>query len=176
IPTHQAIMDIVGLPGLEIAVSNTEVLLVYDRNLNELWRAGIGDYTGASGPVGFDFEADGKTNVTYSDETRVWVYNATGVKIYDAERGSVTMTETVAIADIDNDGHANVLVGSNEPQFGISYGLDALTNTGVSWAHARGMWNQHAYVEDLVGELGALLPPSSQGALQGFRTASAACE
>ncbi len=176
IPTNPAIMEVNGQPGLEIAVANTEVLIVYDASLNELWRAPIGDFTGASGPIGFDFESDGKVNVTYSDESNVWVYDALGDDIYDAARRSVTMMETITVADIDNDGHANVLAGSNEPQLGTADGLDALSNSGVSWTHARGLWNQHAYVEALVGELGTLMPPSSIGALPGFRIASAACE
>lgn len=176
IPTNPAIMDVDGQPGLEIVVSNEGVILVYDRNLNELWRAPISDFTGASGPIGFDFEADGRVNPTYSDEQSVWVFGPTGSPIYNASRTSVTMMETIAVADIDNDGHANIVAGSNEPQFGTSNGLDALTNAGTSWAHARGIWNQHAYVEALVGELGTLMPPSSVGALPGFRMATAACQ
>jgi hypothetical protein len=174
IPTNVAIMDIDDDGFLEIAVSAQEVLIVYDRNLNEVWRSQIWDGTGASGPAGFDFEADGDINVVYSDESSVYAYTPTGGTIYDAERGSVTLMETVSIADIDNDGHANIAVGSNEPQFGISKGLDMLTNTGTSWAQARGIWNQHGFMERYIGELGTLIyDPGAP--LDGYRTTTAAC-
>ena len=43
--------------------------------------------------------------------------------------------------------------------------------------HARGIWNQHPYIEGLVGELGTLLfHPGSMPALSGFRTATAVCQ
>jgi len=174
IPTNVAIMDINDDGFLEIVVTAQEVLIVYDRNLNEVWRSQIWDGTGASGPVGFDFEADGDINVVYSDEGNVYAYNPSGGTIYDADRGSVTMMETVSIADIDNDGHANIAVGSNEPQFGISKGLDMLTNTGTSWAQARGIWNQHGFMERYIGELGTLIyDPGAP--LDGYRTTTAAC-
>jgi hypothetical protein len=177
IPTNPALVDVDGDGDLEIINTSQDVLVVYDENLNEIWRAAISDQTGAAGPIGFDFEADGLINVVYSDEGNTWVYDEAGAAIYDASRGSVTMMETAAIADINVDGHANMVVGSNEPQFGLSDGIDMLSNAGTSWAHARSIWNQHAYIEPLVGELGTpLYYPDGMAALTGFRTASAACE
>ena len=84
--------------------------------------------------------------------------------------------ETVAIADINLDGHANIVVGSNEPQFGLADGLDMLTNAGTSWAHARSIWNQHAYMEPMIGELGTLVYDPTSTGLPGFRVQSAACQ
>ena len=175
IPTQVALADINGDGSLEIGVARQEVLLIYDRNLSELWRTEIWDGTGASGPLAFDFDGDGSKNVVYSDEGAVWVYDTQGAVIYEAERGSVTMMETPAVADINNDGHANIVVGSNEPNFGLADGLDALTNTGTSWVHARAMWNQHGYMEDLIGELGAPIYEPTPTVEDGFRTATAQC-
>jgi hypothetical protein len=175
IPTNPAIIDVDGDGDLEIAVSAQGVILVYDNNLNEQWRAQVWDGTGASGPIGFDFEADGATNVVYSDEGNVWVYDTNGSTIYDADRQSVTMMETASIGDATLDGHANIAVGSNEPLLGTSDGLDLLTNSGVSWAHARPMWNQHAYMESLIGEMGTLIFDPNAPGLPGFRTATPKC-
>jgi hypothetical protein len=176
IPTNTAIMDVDGDGDLEIAVSAQGALLVYRADLSELYRAQIWDGTGASGPAGFDFEADGTQNVVYSDEGNVWSWTSTGSTIYDAERQSVTMMEYATIADIDNDGHANILAGSNEPQFDLADGLDAFENTGTKWANARAMWNQHAYAEELISELGTpTWVDSGPATLHGFRTTSARC-
>ncbi|MCP4502711.1 MAG: hypothetical protein GY822_22425 [Deltaproteobacteria bacterium] len=139
IPTHPAIFNVDDDHELEIVLSNNYVILVYDRNLNEEWRAEINDATGASGPAGFDFDVDDSVNVVYTDEGKAWVFDDVGTPIYDAARGSVTLAETAAIADVNNDGHANLVVGSNEPEFGLSDGFEMLSNTGTSWPHARGI-------------------------------------
>jgi hypothetical protein len=158
-------------------VSNTNIMLAYDHNLNELWRVNISDQTGASGPAGFDFEGNGTQEVVYSDEGSVHVFNQAGSSVYQASRASVTMFESTAIADINNDGHANMVTGSNEPNLGLADGVDMLGNTGTSWVHARGIWNQHAYIEALVSEVGTPIPAtSSLEPLDGFRTASAMCQ
>jgi hypothetical protein len=174
IPTNPAIMDVNGDGDLEIAIASEQILICYDRALEEMWRGAISDGTGASGPVAFDFEADGTDNIVYSDEGHVWSWGASGNTIYEADRRSVTLFEYASVADVDLDGHANILVGSNDPFLGTGDGLDALHNTGTSWAHARALWNQHAYVEDLVSELGTPLP--QQGPLGGFRIATPQCE
>jgi hypothetical protein len=179
IPTHPVILDVDGGGDLEIAIGNTNVLLVYKftgSGFSELWRVPVSDQTGASGPIGFDFEDDGLQSVVYNDEGHVYVYDDRGNVIYDASRASVTLAETTAVADINNDGHANLVIGSNEPFIGLADGLDMLSNTGTSWPHARSIWNQHPYVEGLVGELGTLLfHPGGMPALNGFRTATAQC-
>ena len=175
IPNNPAILDVDGDGDLEIAVASQEILIVYRNDLSELWRATIWDGTGASGPAGFDFEADGTQNVIYADEGNVWSWSPTGSSIYDAERQSVTMFEYTPIADIDNDGHANLLAGSNEPMLQTAEGLDAWQNSGTRWAQARGIWNQHAYVEELVSELGTPVWNDGATPLPGFRTASAQC-
>lgn len=175
IPNNVAILDIDGDGDLEIAVASQSIIITYDDHLNEVWRADIFDGTGASGPAGFDFEADGTDNIIYADESTVWSWSETGSPVYQASRSSVTMMEYTPIADIDNDGHANLLAGSNEPQFNFADGLDAFQNTGVRWAQARGIWNQHAYVEGLISELGAPIPNTGAMPLDGFRTASAQC-
>ena len=175
IPNNPAVLDVDGNGDLEIAVASQEILIVYQHDLSEVWRTTIWDGTGASGPAGFDFEADGTQNVVYSDEGNVFSYGPTGTTVYDAERQSVTMFEYTPIADIDNDGHANLLAGSNEPQFATAQGLDAWHNSGVRWAQARGIWNQHAYVEEIVSELGAPVWNDGATPLPGFRTASAQC-
>ncbi len=176
IPTNPAIMDVDGDGQLDIAFANQNIILAYDRNLNEIWRKPISDQTGASGPIGFDFENDGMVNVLYSDEGTVWVFDELGQPIYDANRVSVTMMETASIGDANLDGHANVVVGSNEPMLGTADGLDMWQNTTISWPHSRPMWNQHAYVEDLIGELGTpVLQSNAMKSLDGWRISRPAC-
>jgi hypothetical protein len=147
IPTNTAIMDIDGDGELDIAVAAQYLLIAYHRDLSEIYRVTVSDNTGASGPVGFDFEADGYENVVYSDEGHVWSWTSSGNQIY-----------------------------SNEPQFDLAQGLDAWENTGTKWAQARAMWNQHAYAEELISELGTPTWVDGPMPLRGFRRTTARCE
>ena len=89
----------------------------------------------------------------------------------------MTLAETTCIADVNLDGHANLLLGSNDAQQGLNHGLDLLGNQGHSWVHSRAIWNQHAYVESLISELGTpLFYPDGMEALPGFRIAEAICK
>jgi hypothetical protein len=179
IPTNPSILDFDGDGRLEVFSGNEELITGYrftGTALQEIFRADIYDGTGASGPAGFDFEGDGAQEVVYSDESNLFAYSDTGGTIYDAERGSATIFEYSTIADINLDGHAEMLVASNSAfipaQFG---GVKAYRNRGTSWAQARAVWNQHAFVEDLVGELGTPLYSSTSQAYPGYRTTRAAC-
>jgi hypothetical protein len=180
IPTNPAIADYDGDGRLEIFTGNQELITGYrftGTALQEIFREDIYDGTGASGPAGFDFEGDGAQEVVYSDEAHLFAYSETGGTIYDADRGSATIFEYSPIADINLDGHAELLVASNSAfipaQFG---GVKAYRNRGTSWAQARAVWNQHAFLEDLVGELGTPLFSSTSTAYPGYRTTRSACE
>ncbi len=173
IPAAVAILDQDGDGDLEISVAARNVLLLYDHQLNEVWRSEISDQTGASGPTGFDFEGDGSSSVVYSDERHVYAYDPSGATTYTADHNSVTLYEFPAVVDLDNDGHANLVIISNEPMFGSSGGVHVYGNAGRSWVHARAAWNQHAYVEDLIGDFGTPLFP--HGPVHGFRTATPSC-
>ncbi len=179
IPTNPSIVDFDGDGRLEIFTGNQELITGYrftGSALQEIFRSDIYDGTGASGPAGFDFEGNGSQEVVYSDEAHLFAYADNAGTIYDADRGSATIFEYSPIADINLDGHAEMLVASNSAfipaQFG---GVKAYRNRGTSWAQARAVWNQHGFLEDLVGELGTPLYSSTPQAYPGYRTTRAAC-
>jgi hypothetical protein len=73
-------------------------------------------------------------------------------------------------------GAAEMIVDSNAPFFpSPTGGVRAYVNTSVPWANARSIWNQHAYVESIISELGVPLFESTPTALPGFRNARARC-
>ena len=74
---------------------------------------------------------------------------ATGaVKFYSTEHASNTMMDYPVVADIDGDEHAEILVCHN----GFSVALTAYKDVQERWARARGVWNQHAYGIDNIGD------------------------
>jgi hypothetical protein len=179
IPTNPAILNFDGGGDLEIFTGNQELITGYKfagGTLNEIFRENIFDGSGASGPAGFDFEGDGDEEVVYADEGYLRCWSDDNGQTFEGSRQSVTIFEYAVIADIDLDGHAEMLVVSNSPfipaQFG---GVRAYANRGVSWAQARSVWNQHAYIEDIISELGVPLFENTPTPLPGFRNARALC-
>lgn len=179
IPTNPAILNFDGGNDLEIFTGSQELITGYKfagGTLNEIFREDIYDGSGASGPAGFDFEGDGEEEVVYADEGNLRCWSDDNGQTFEGSRQSVTIFEYAVIADIDLDGHAEMLVVSNSPfipaQFG---GVRAYANAGVSWAQARSVWNQHAYIEDIISELGVPLFETTPTPLPGFRNARALC-
>lgn len=169
IPTNVAIADFDNDGKPEIAVANKNLLLVYEANGTELWRREISDQSGASGPAAFDFEGDGIIEVVYADEGNVLAFRGTdGTQIYSAGRSSRTIFEYAIIADVDNDGHANMVVPSNEPLLRTAKGVKMLSNTAGRWAASGRIWNQHAFHVTNVTENGTI-PRQEQAHYRGGR-------
>lgn len=105
----------------------------------------------------FDFNGDGKAEVIYNDEQRFFVFNGEdGSEVYSNLNPSRTRTEQPVVADVDNDGNAEIVfVASNEASFaGDDYtgngaeripGIEIWSSGDDTWVGARPIWNQHTY-------------------------------
>ncbi|MCA9715301.1 MAG: VCBS repeat-containing protein [Myxococcales bacterium] len=93
----------------------------------------------------FDFNGDESAEVVYADETHFRVYDGkTGTILYsDNSFRSHTRIEMPVIADVDNDGHAEVVVGENRWNGG-NPGIE-VWNDDEEWVRTRRVWNQHGY-------------------------------
>ena len=70
--------------------------------------------SGRTGSSLFDFDGDGQSEAVYADECFTRVYEGkTGRVLFSARRSSSTSIEAPVIADIDNDGSAEILMGSD---------------------------------------------------------------
>jgi hypothetical protein len=139
-----------------------------------LWKTGNHDFSSSvTGSTVFDFEGDGKAEVVYADECWLWVFDGTNGNVRLAvSHSSFTATEASIVADIDGDGHAEMLIPSQGvdmnswncigyekgktalngqywtpgPQSNSSYrGLVAIGDTADSWVGTRTLWNEHTY-------------------------------
>src|SRR5207247_1274736 len=121
---------------------------------------------------------DGQAEVVFGDETSVTVYRgATGESIYMAPRTSLTGLETPVIADIDNDGHADIVIVYSTG-YGTGGGIRAYNNIDNNWVATRPIWNQHGYYVTNVMDDGRIpavqVPPWRSGNL--FRGNAAFCK
>ncbi|MFT3765262.1 MAG: VCBS repeat-containing protein [Minicystis sp.] len=135
-----------------------------------LWAQPTVDCSSAStGSSVFDFDGDGKAEVVYSDQNHLRIYDGTnGDVLTSLCNTTATLVEYPVIADVDNDGHADILVVSNaygqaNPNLACNDGT-ANAQSGVrvfgdgnnSWVRTRRVWNQHAYHVTNVNEDGSI--------------------
>jgi hypothetical protein len=107
-----------------------------------LWQVVVSDFSGAAGGTAFDFLGDGVAEAMYADEQNFRIYDGlTGAEQLAIPRASPTISEYPTVADIDNDGSAEILVVSTSGQ----PALQAIKDADDRWIQARRIWNQHAY-------------------------------
>ncbi len=138
-----AIADLDGDGQVEIVVAGGNTLWTLNHDGTVLWQATVQDESGATGASIFDFEGDGDLEVVYIDEIQMVAYEgATGtVKYQTPNHASATMFDYPVIADVDADGHAEILVCHD----GYSAAMTVFGDANDSWASTRKVWNQHAY-------------------------------
>ena len=128
-----------------------------------LWFKTTHDCSSAvTGSSVFDFNGDGKAEVIYSDEYHLWMYDGpTGQNLIPSTCNTTgTLWEYPLVADVDNDGEADIVVASNA--YGITCPDDASKQSGIrvfgsaagSWVRTRRVWNQHTYHITNIGEDG----------------------
>lgn len=153
-----------------------------------LWSNVTTDCSSAStGSTLFDFDGDGKAEVVYSDEQRMRVYEgATGKELASFCNTTATLSEFPIVADVDNDGQADIIVVSNQmgqtcnettdggaAQGTHQAGVRVFGPASGTWVRTRRVWNEHAYHISNVNEDGTIpkpeLPNWTQNGLNNFR-------
>jgi hypothetical protein len=115
----------------------------------------------------FDFNGDGSAEVVYNDECEVRVFRGSdGTVLYNEPSRSRTGIENSVVADVDNDGNAEIIVGSNnavadrcdedgDTPTGVN-GLRVFGDPTDTWVAARRVWNQQSYHVTNVNESGGI--------------------
>ncbi len=136
--------------------------------IDQIWTAPTHDLSSnVTGSSVFDFNGDGAAEVVYNDECFLWVYDGTnGNVLLQLPTSSFTGTEASMVADVDGDGHAELLVFANgvdmttwscnppsgpepgwvPPAQGDAYrGIRVYGDKENSWVGTRTLWTQHSY-------------------------------
>lgn len=129
-----------GMPEIGVAGRSNYVVFKHDGSI--LWAKTIQDGSNMTGSTVFDFNGDGKSEIVYGDELTLRVYEgATGKVVFSIANRSATGTEYPVVADIDNDGHAELLVMADSGPTGIR----AFEDVNDAWMPTRSIWNQYSY-------------------------------
>ncbi|MBI2892056.1 MAG: VCBS repeat-containing protein [Deltaproteobacteria bacterium] len=176
------IADFDGDGAAEIGVAQANYYSVLEADyaapaLRVLWQAPNHDLSSSvTGSTVFDFEGDGIAEVVYNDECFLWVYDGpTGEVRFATPTTSFTATEASLVADVDGDGHAEIVMVSNganpgpggwgcdvapwnqpdpnsvrpawaPPPGQPAYrGITVLGDASSAWVGTRTLWNQHSY-------------------------------
>jgi hypothetical protein len=170
----------------EIALAGAFGYVVFEPDLTPKWFAPTHDHSSRkTGSSVFDFDGDGTAEAVYNDEYWLRVYDGADGRVRYCEcNTSITHWEYPVIVDANNDGHAEIIVSSNDfyiRSCPASEAPDACTQARVAagetrgthgvrvlaapardWVATRRIWNQHTYHVTNVTESGGI--PSSERA------------
>jgi len=168
-----AIHDLDGDSEPEIAVGALNSYSALEVDLTPIWTAPVDD-TGHAGGTAFDFLGDGSAEGIYADHTTLFVFDEAGTPLFSAVRSSGTAFEYPVVADVDNDGSAEIVVVSNglSVEGAISPPVQVLRDAEDRWISARRIWNQEDYHVTNVREDGTIpqVEPKNWLTLNTFRT------
>jgi hypothetical protein len=139
------------------------------------WSASVKDNSGLATATAFDFLGDGIADGIYADEAKIYVFDgAKGGLLMSASRISGTLIEYPVVADVDNDGSAEIVYVSNYEQGGSGVTVTVLRDEQDRWIQARRIWNQYSYHVTNVREDGTIPKATKKGwqLLNTFRTNS----
>lgn len=112
------------------------------------------DSSRVTGSSVFDFNGDGSAEVIYNDECFFRVYDGlNGGELFKQPSESRTRIEYPVVADVDNDGNAEIVFSTSTESGFCSLGQKSQYNAGIevwgdakdTWVSARRIWNEHAY-------------------------------
>ena len=143
----------------EIGVAGNGVYVVIETDGTRKWTRNVVDYSsGFTGSAVFDFEGDGRAEVVYADENDLWVFRGEDgqVKLQETRHSSATCSENPTIADVDNDGEAEIIYTSSAYSENVS-GVTVVGDQAHTWRPAPAIWNQHAWsITNVLNSAGAI--------------------
>ena len=160
-PLAVADFDGDGLP--EIGIGDRYHYGVIDQDGSILWQYPIVENSGFVGSSVFDFEGDGVAEVLYADTEYLRVFRGTDGKVlFQTPNPSGTFLEFPVVADVDNDGRAEIIVSRN--QFDDVGKRTGTFDSGIfvygdqldNWVGTRRIWNQHGYYITNINEDGTI--------------------
>lgn len=162
-----------GLPEILTGARNT--YSTFEHDLQVKWSADVLDQTGGGAGTAFDFLGDATAEAMYADESFLFAFDDTGESLFTSPRTSWTQWEYPVVADVDNDGSAEIVVVSNRGPEHVEDqppAVQVIRDAEDRWVAARRIWNQNTYHVTNVREDGTIpqVEPKHWLGLNTYRT------
>lgn len=144
-PGPPCVGDFDGDGESEVAWPSYQTLVMYEIDGSAVWSVPINDTSGLAGCSGWDVDGDGALEVLFADQDSFTIFDGkTGAVNYaDTQHTSGTVFEYPTIADMDDDGHAEIAYVSN---YGAPWGvLKVIEHDGDGWPAAGNTWAVHDF-------------------------------
>ena len=139
--------DFDGDGEMEVAVATHYggAIAMYELDGTVRWSLPLTKDTIAGGCSGFDLDGDGALEVLYPGEDDFFVFDGrTGETLARwSQYASATPIHYASVADIDKDGHAEIVLASNGATSDLW--VTALENDGEGWPAAGPTWANHDF-------------------------------
>jgi len=157
---YPVIADIDNDAEPEILVG-AHALVAYEKDGTLKWGHELLDWNGLTSCGVLDVDGNGTMEVFHADEDSLRVFRGTdGVVIHAENSHTNTWVDFPVVADVDNDGEAEVLFIGNA-QYG-SNGVNIYgSGPGSTWSGTRSIWNQYTYHGTNVTDNGGI-PPNEE--------------
>ncbi|MDR0700718.1 MAG: InlB B-repeat-containing protein, partial [Tannerella sp.] len=135
--------------------------------LRSKWVFPLTDDSGCTGATLFDFDQDGQAEIVYRNKTQLRIIDGRGSDTISTVYASFDNVQSTAfmefpvIADVDNDGQAEIIVTGWDGMPNSVGGRSATAQNGYlrvfkangsPWAPARTVWNQYGYNANYVNK------------------------
>jgi len=158
-PGPPSVADFDGDGKVEVAVPASRQIEMFETDGRRLWSRPVQDTSGIAGVSGYDVDADGIYEVLYADEVSLRVFDgASGDVLYtDSNHSSATLWEYPVVADVDNDGSAEIVIASNGA---VWRGITVLGHAGDGWAKSGSTWSLHDFAMTNIHPDGSVPSPA----------------
>jgi hypothetical protein len=135
--------DFDGDGEAEVAWPAYQNFVMYELDGSRVWSVPMDDTSGLAGCSGYDLNNDGALEILFADQSSFTIFDgATGTELYtDTNHASPTIFEYPTVADIDADGHAEIVVA----HYGAGFAVTAYEHDGDGWPAAGTTWNVHDF-------------------------------
>ena len=156
-PGPPSVADFDGDGEVEIAIPANTTISLYEMDGTRVWASSMQDGSGLAGCSGFDVDGDGAYEVLFADEVALRLYDGkTGAILYEfADHDSQTLWEYPVVADIDNDGSAEIAIASNL-YYGGRLGITVFGHAGDGWPASGPTWGTHDFAVTNLGADGSV--------------------
>ncbi len=139
-----------GQPEIGVLAKNRMYTLDAQGNVEISRNVNFNDSSAFVGTTAFDFLGDGSAELIANDHSYIHIlYGDQPIPLYEWSNGSYTQHEYVVVADIDNDGHAEMVAYSGDSWI-------AYEDRNDRWPATRGIWNQYHYYPASINDDGSV--------------------